>query len=107
MGGDSRIGALPTVSPIAKDVWNRIRRHPNYKRCPTTDTRYGGPGPVQAFLNADQVGLVERDRNRWAERYFMRRPQFGNEGVPEYSESTDVLPRYVANPSRSSENIER
>ena|ERR1700734_798351 len=104
LGGESRIGVLPAMTPIAKKVWNRIRRHTNGpQQRLITDRQYGGPAPVQAFLTPEQRRPAneldfQHRRPRWAERYFLLRPQFGNAGVPEYPDRSDggTLPLYTS-----------
>lgn len=108
LGGESRIGVSPTTTLIGKEIWNRIRRNAGPERRLVTDSQYGGPAPVQAFLSPEQRTAVAwaaeatlDRRNIWAERYFLLRPQFANDGAPEYVDRSDggTLPLYLTSPS--------
>jgi len=106
LGGQSRIGVLPATTPIGKEVWNRVRRNMSRTQIRVmTDGQYGGPAPVRAFLTAAQRRpsplAVGSERPSWLERYFFSRPQFGNAGVPAYSEGHErsdggTLPPYLS-----------
>lgn len=104
---------LPATTPIGKQVWNDLRRNMSRTQIQViTDSRYGGPAPVQAFLNAEQriqPRVAEHMvRPGWLERYFLSRPQFGNENPPPgYADGNDrsdggALPLYL---SRISEQL--
>lgn len=94
------------MTTIGKQVWNEVRRHMSSTQVRVmTDSQYGGPAPVQAFLTAEQripSEIVEgSERPRWAERYFWLRPQFGNAGVPPYPDEPQrsdggTLPLYLS-----------
>ncbi|KAJ7468100.1 hypothetical protein FB451DRAFT_1352457 [Mycena latifolia] len=70
--GGGRIGLLPSVTVPGKAVWNELRR-----AAPSllTDSIYGGPGPVQAFLSRSQSRPFRENEARtpWLERYFVAR----------------------------------
>ncbi|KZP11052.1 hypothetical protein FIBSPDRAFT_1050993 [Athelia psychrophila] len=113
LGEQSRLGVLPATTPIGKRAWNDLRRSMSGTQIQViTDSRYGGPAPVQAFLNAEQrrQPRVAEDlvRPGWLERYFLSRPQLGNENLPPgYPEGNDrsdggTLPMYL---SRISEQL--
>jgi len=110
----SRLGVSPTTTPVGKEVWNCIRRNmSSAQRRVITDSQYGGPAPIQAILTPGQrnasPSIVEgSERPPWVERYFMLRPQFGNEGVPAYPEGStrrdsEALPAYRRSISDRSE----
>ncbi|KAJ7223682.1 hypothetical protein B0H12DRAFT_1213102 [Mycena haematopus] len=65
--GGGRIGLLPAQTVPGKAVWNAIRR-----AAPSivTDSVYGGPGPVQAFLSLSQSQPLPHQEGRtpWSDR---------------------------------------
>ncbi|KAJ7109611.1 hypothetical protein C8R43DRAFT_179675 [Mycena crocata] len=71
--GGGRIGLLPSMTVPGKAAWNELRRAASSSpRAATfvTDSVYGGPGPVHAFLSLSQ-SQPWRDlevRTPWAER---------------------------------------
>lgn len=118
LGGNGRLGVLPAMTPVGKMVANRVRRHVkgSQQRHIVTDARYGGPVPVQAFLShaqrrsatLDEFSAADQGRARWADRYFLLRAQFGNEGVPEYSSIRSdggTLPVYRTNLSNEENQV--
>ncbi|KAJ6557931.1 hypothetical protein B0H19DRAFT_1149048 [Mycena capillaripes] len=76
--GGGRIGLLPSMTAPGKAVWNEIRRAAASSSL-VTDSVYGGPGPVQAFLSRSQSRPLRSDETRtpWSERYFLARIQHG------------------------------
>lgn len=110
LGGESRIGILPCLTPIGKQLCNRIRRQAKIEGRVSTHQQYGGPIPVQAFLTQEQrdtvslIGNYDQDRHvrsAWAERHFNRRLEIFNGVLPSYPDRSDggTLPRYVTSPS--------
>lgn len=115
LGRDSRIGVSPPTTVIGKEAWNRIRRQMSSAQARLmTDSQYGGPAPVRAFMTAAQrtpvVSIAGSERPAWAERYFHIRPQFSSEaGLPGYRDvcrhDRGTLPPYASQTSRELESI--
>ncbi|KAJ7918423.1 hypothetical protein B0H13DRAFT_1607440 [Mycena leptocephala] len=66
--GGGRIGLLPSTTVPGKGAWNVLRRAASSSL--VTDSVYGGPGPVQAFLSLSQSRPWRHNETRtpWAER---------------------------------------
>ncbi|KAJ7108735.1 hypothetical protein C8R44DRAFT_743966 [Mycena epipterygia] len=105
--GGGRIGLLPSMTMQGKAVWNEIRRamSSSSRAALATDSVYGGPGPVQAFLSRSQSQPFRQNEPRtpWAERYFVARQQLEEymilEDVPGYisaGERVTTLPLYAS-----------
>ncbi|KAK7044849.1 hypothetical protein R3P38DRAFT_2881241 [Favolaschia claudopus] len=75
--GGGRVGLLPTMSVPGKAVWNQIRRAAPSTALLATDSVYGGPGPVQAFLSITQSRPSRYNEDPmptpYSERYFAAR----------------------------------
>ncbi|KAF8162472.1 hypothetical protein K438DRAFT_1618385 [Mycena galopus ATCC 62051] len=67
--GGGRIGLLPATTVPGKAVWNVIRRAASSSLI-TTDSIYGGPGPVNAFLSPSQSEPLRHHETRtpWSEQ---------------------------------------
>ncbi|KAJ6557930.1 hypothetical protein B0H19DRAFT_1261507 [Mycena capillaripes] len=76
--GGGRIGLLPAMTVPGRTVWNELRRAAASSSL-VTDSVYGGPGPVQAFLSRSQSKPLPHNETRtpWAERYFVARVNHG------------------------------
>lgn len=102
-GAESLIGVLPTMTPIGRDVWNRLRRtklmqnKAKNQRNLGTDREYGGPGSSQSAARGLELeGDEEATRREYVIRHFRSKPQFGNLGVPAYRVDIDTLPMYIS-----------
>lgn len=105
------------TTPVGLELTNIIRRaaskpnlfSPILPRI-TTDGAFGGPAPVLRWLKPGQydaphlssfltVGIGAHspaERDAIAERYFRSRPQFGTDGVPDYTSDRGTLPLYAS-----------
>jgi len=108
--GGGRIGLLPAKTVPGKTVWNQIRRAASSSLI--TDSVYGGPGPVQAFLSLTQSQPLwyNEGRTPWSERYFAARVQLGEvpSEVLEYSSAGQIittLPPYASRDHASSNHL--
>ncbi|KAF7351393.1 hypothetical protein MSAN_01571000 [Mycena sanguinolenta] len=98
-GGGGRIGLLPAQTVPGKAVWNAIRRAASLPL--VTDSVYGGPGPVHAFLSFAQSQPLPHNETRtpWSEQYFQARVQLGEVPgeLPAYSSGNQMtLPLYTS-----------
>lgn len=115
------------TTPVGIELANLLRRASSKRKLFTpflphinTDASFGGPAPVIQFLRPGQydaphlgsfltaaVGAhspVERDA--LVERYFRARPQFGHDGVPDYTSDRGTLPLYASAEERATARAE-